>query len=268
MNESPRCAIIHFSLTGNTLLACQYLSHRIPMVDFDLLDARESDVSNLAGYETIGFSTYCDFQGPPKMMIDTIDSLPEGEGKPAFILITFAAVHGHTLKELKKIIEKKGYRVISGFALRMPESYSPLRKKGMLGDDKPDSKDLDSYQHYIRSLSDDLVAHHLGKKIEYKKIKIGLFNSFFRGKDRYKAGKKMGKKTADAGLCTKCGLCERSCSYDAIELSPTPRFNEERCMGCFSCYNHCPVGAISTEKLSADFSYPGPSEELRKKMSY
>lgn len=264
----PKSAIIHFSTTGNTFLACQYLSRRIPQIDFDLIDVKSMNGFDPSQYESVGFASYCDFQGPPRLLLSKISRIPRVDRMPSFVLITYAAIHGHTMKTLKKAVEERGFRVLSGHALRMPENYPPMRKKGMRGDDKPDSNDLEGFQNYIRRLSDDLVAHHLGKKVEEKKIKIGLFNTFFRGKDRSKAKKQMGEKKVDEGLCTKCGLCERSCGYDVIGLHPFPVFDENKCMGCFSCYNVCPVGAISTGKITNEYRYGGPPEELKKKMSY
>lgn len=264
----PRGAIIYFSTTGNTKLACEYLSNRIPQIDFDLIDILDLKGVDLTVYESVGFATYCDFQGPPLLMLSSIGSLPKTNGKPSFILITYAAIHGHTMLAMRNAIEERGYRVLSGHAMRMPENYSPLRKKGMKGDEKPDAKDLEGFQNYIRALSDLLVAHHLGKNVDKSRIRIGFFNTFFRGKDRYKAKKEMGPKKVDLGLCTKCGMCERSCPYNAVKLDPTPKFDEDLCMGCFSCYNLCPIGAISTSKLTNEYRYPGPSEDLKKRMSY
>ncbi|MFW3146314.1 MAG: EFR1 family ferrodoxin [Thermoplasmatota archaeon] len=264
----PSSAFIYFSATGNTKLSSEYLVHRIPQVDFSLIDLREFQGQDLSSYDVIGLATYVDFQGPPKLMMDAIDSLPPGGGKPVFIICTYAGIPGQTLKTMKRLLEAKGYRVISGHALRMPENYSPMRKKGMKGDERPGPKDLEGFQTYIRGLGDAILTYHLKGELSQQKIKIGFVNSFFKGRDRYKAKKEMGVKKLDEALCTRCGVCARSCPYDAIRLSPRPVFDEGRCMGCFSCYNRCPVGAISTEKLTNEFRYPGPSEGLKKRMSY
>jgi len=54
---------------------------------------------------------------------------------------------------------------------------------------------------------------------------------------------------------------------DNIEMHlPVPRFDESLCYGCWACYNRCPVQAIYTKKLRGKGHYPGPTEELRKKI--
>ncbi len=47
-----------------------------------------------------------------------------------------------------------------------------------------------------------------------------------------------------ADKCIGCGVCERTCSFDAIISGDTYRVNSERCDDCGSCRLACPVGAI------------------------
>jgi NAD-dependent dihydropyrimidine dehydrogenase PreA subunit len=49
-------------------------------------------------------------------------------------------------------------------------------------------------------------------------------------------------------------------------LDPKPVFDEPRCYGCWACYNRCPKRAIYTKKLRGRGHYPGPSDELRRKL--
>ena len=49
-------------------------------------------------------------------------------------------------------------------------------------------------------------------------------------------------------------------------MHPFPNFDESLCYGCWACYNRCPVRAIYTKKLRGKGQYPGPTEELRKKL--
>jgi len=51
----------------------------------------------------------------------------------------------------------------------------------------------------------------------------------------------------DDELCSGCGLCQRTCNYGALSLSPegVMVMNEVLCKGCGACVAICPSGAIS-----------------------
>ena len=76
----------------------------------------------------------------------------------------------------------------------------------------------------------------------------------------------MGKKHVEAELCTQCGLCARECPYHAISLSPLPVFDEDKCYGCWRCYNRCPKGAIRAKGYEGEHRYPKPNQQLRDKL--
>ncbi|MDX1779407.1 MAG: 4Fe-4S binding protein, partial [Thermodesulfobacteriota bacterium] len=41
------------------------------------------------------------------------------------------------------------------------------------------------------------------------------------------------------------GYCSTHCAVKAIRLNPYPTF-DEKCTGCWGCFNICPEGAIRT----------------------
>jgi dihydroorotate dehydrogenase subfamily 1 len=62
--------------------------------------------------------------------------------------------------------------------------------------------------------------------------------------------------TVDEKLCKLCGLCEKSCIYEAIKLPKEasgakrpPVVDEERCYGCGTCVSICPTRALSFEEV-------------------
>jgi NADH-quinone oxidoreductase subunit F/NAD(P)H dehydrogenase (quinone)/NADP-reducing hydrogenase subunit HndC len=57
---------------------------------------------------------------------------------------------------------------------------------------------------------------------------------------------KLLKFEVDPELCTKCGLCYRSCPSEAIvwEKKQVARIVKEKCIQCLTCYDKCRFGAI------------------------
>jgi len=238
-------------------------------VDFDLFDIRNLEGFDPSSYTFVGFASYTDYYAPPRSMIDTISKIPLGNGRESFVLMTYAGMIGKAVKGLKEEVEQRGYKVITSHFVAMPESYPPMRKKGIKKEDNPKDPELERFQQFIRELGDLIVTKELKGKVDQKKNKIGLFNTFVPYKIRTDKLKGMGKKKVDLDLCTRCSICMKNCPYNAISMNDGPIFDEKTCHACFGCYNKCPVGAITSEKVkTSDHKYPGPSERLKKKMSY
>ena len=50
----------------------------------------------------------------------------------------------------------------------------------------------------------------------------------------------------DYDKCTKCGVCKRSCFYDAITLTKCGAvIDQHKCDGCGMCMEVCPANAVS-----------------------
>jgi dihydropyrimidine dehydrogenase (NAD+) subunit PreA len=58
------------------------------------------------------------------------------------------------------------------------------------------------------------------------------------------------KVTIDTSKCTRCGICLRSCFYDAITLTKAGAvINEEKCDVCGLCAEVCPEHASRVHYL-------------------
>ena len=54
-------------------------------------------------------------------------------------------------------------------------------------------------------------------------------------------------------LCMHCGLCYKTCSYDAIEkINNQFIVNDEKCTYCGACKNACPAKAFLFERNFKD----------------
>jgi NADH-quinone oxidoreductase subunit F/NAD(P)H dehydrogenase (quinone)/NADP-reducing hydrogenase subunit HndC len=80
----------------------------------------------------------------------------------------------------------------------------------------------------LRYFRDDYEAHIYEKKCPAKRC-VALL-----------------KFEVDPELCTKCGLCFRSCPADAIEWEKkqVARIDKDKCIKCMTCFEKCKFGAI------------------------
>jgi ferredoxin len=261
--------ICYFSTTGNTKLACDYIVRKIPWVPFDFVNIARQELPDLESYDVVGFAAFTDFLGLPRLMIDYIHRIPMQHQKPAFVFNTYGNVSGRTLKDLAGLASRRGFRIITGHSLQTPENYPPLIAGGLANTQFPNEKQFIKFHQFIIRLDQALAAIDEGRAqlrpAPRAKIRIGFFNRLIPPISRKLSRKMMGCKWVAPALCTHCGICKRLCPYQAISLNPGPVFNEERCYGCWSCYNHCPTKAIYTKKLKNTGHYPKPPEILKEK---
>ncbi|HEY5549351.1 MAG TPA: EFR1 family ferrodoxin [Coriobacteriia bacterium] len=258
-------AIYYYSGTGNTALACQYITHRMP-IPFELADVTSTCDVDLEQADIVGFATSTDFWGVPRVLETFIDGLPRQAGKPAFVFNTFGAVSGKTLKILSELVTAKGFEVLAGHSLHMPENYPPMLAGKMASADAPSPAEIAGLDAFVGELGGIWAAMSDGRRVESHKLRLGFFDNLVPRRRRTTARKDMGEKFVDESACTECGTCERNCPYGAIRLGPRPIFDMSECHGCWRCYNQCPSNAIYTDKFRGGPYYPGPNELLRAKL--
>ena len=259
--------ICYYSGSGNTKLACEYITNRIKNVNFDFFDIRTGNIPDLKEVDVVGFSTFANFLSPPYLFTEFVNKLPQQNSKPVFLLNTYGMFSGKTLKIMEKNVLNKGFKVISGFSLHTPENYPPMISKGMGNEQAPNVEEIKSFDEFISQLGEILTTLSEGKEFNPQKVKIGILGHIVPAFPIDRARKDMGIKFVDEKLCIKCGLCKKECPYGAIELNPLPAFDMTKCYGCWSCYNKCPQKAIYTKKLRGVAQYPQPIPELVEKLS-
>ncbi|MCD4650510.1 MAG: EFR1 family ferrodoxin [Candidatus Cloacimonetes bacterium] len=257
--------ICYYSGSGNTKLAMEYLNKKVSTTDFNLYNVVKSELPDLSKYDVVGFATFTDFGDIPQYYVSFLDKIEEQPDKPAFIINTFGAISGKTLKLFADRVETKHFTIISAYSLHTPENYPPMRKRNIMFDKAPKPRELKKFDTFISRLDEILKLINNGQSPEKKQVKVGFLWNMLPNAPRTQAKKDFGIQQVDENLCKECGLCAEVCPYEAITLSPKPVFNHEKCYGCWACYNHCPEQAIYTRKFRGTHQYPKPNAEMVKK---
>jgi ferredoxin/flavodoxin len=268
MTDKMKGIIFYYSGSGNTRLACQYVSKKLKNIDLELFNVvRNKEIPELDSFDIVGFATFIDFAGPPFLFEQFIENLPQQKDKLAFVFMTFGFKYGKGLKILAKRVGAKGFRVVTGHILKVPESYPPANVRGIGNVNNPVKWRLKRFNEFILDFNSIIRSYIDGNEIELRKLKISPINRLFPEgfHTPTRARDDMGEKFVDEGLCTECGVCEKGCPYNAIILDPKPKFDMTKCFGCWYCYNHCPEKAIYTMKFNKGH-YPRPNDQLRQKL--
>ncbi|NHJ49510.1 MAG: 4Fe-4S dicluster domain-containing protein [Asgard group archaeon] len=262
-----KCALFYFSLSGNTKLACHYIKRNVKNIKIELFDMiRTKELPNLDAFDIVGFATFTDFFSPSLKVEEFIKMFPKQQGKLAFLLNTFGNLTGSTLKFFRRLVVTRGFKVVTGFSLKTPQSYIPRRAIDKGNDHEPNKERMGQFNEFIKNLDEIAILYNKGKEIKREILSMGFFMRCLPKIPRVISRRDMGDKFVDEELCTECGKCEKGCPYNAIELNPKPQFDMTKCYGCWYCYNHCPEKAIYTKKFRNIGHYPKPSIEYSKKM--
>jgi len=258
--------ICYYSGSGNTRLVCNYIQSKIKNADFELYNIVKNDVPDFSKYEIVGFASFTDFGAPPKYIYSFIEKISHQNDKSAFVLNTYGAISGKTVQVFDKLVSEAGFNVLTGFSLHTPESYPPMRKRGMAFDKSPKEKDLRKLDDFILDLDSIIYDMKSDNEVNKRKLNISLTGRLLPVYKRSQAKKDFGIQNVNPKLCTECSVCMNGCPYEAITMNPKPVFNHDICAGCWYCYNHCKQKAIHTPKFSGDYQYAKPNDELRSKL--
>jgi ferredoxin len=258
--------VCYYSATGNTKLAIQHIIKKLS-IPFDLCNIARDPVPNFAQYDIAGFACPVDWLAEPYLMRKFLSELPTVNGTPAFVFTTFGGLPGRTLPNLKKAASLKGFKVIAAHGLHTPDNYPPVLYSGRHKNyGMPDDREMEALTDFINELETAIEDIGKGRPVKEAKVKTNLLGAIAGNMSRERSKKAQGPKFVDEKLCTKCGKCEKGCPYKAIKLDPYPKFDESLCYGCWACFNRCPEKAIYTKKYRGKGQYPGPTEELKKKL--
>jgi flavodoxin/NAD-dependent dihydropyrimidine dehydrogenase PreA subunit len=259
-----RCLICYYSGSGNTKLACDYIAGKMKQVEFVFYNILENKIIDFSSYDIIGFAAFTDYWGPSPKFKSFVRLLPKCSGKPAFVFNTYGMFSGGTMGIMYRLVARRGFRIIAGHGLHMPENIPTMILMGMANEQAPNDKEMIAFKKFIGCLSESLSSSE--SLAQTKRFRPPLPDRFLLAMPRILAKSQMGPKFVDTQLCTKCRKCINVCPYGAISMTAFPKFDEKKCCACWACYNHCPTLSIYTKKYRGKGHYPAPIAAVREKM--
>lgn len=144
-----KCLIIYVSVEHkNTEKVAKSMAEAIGA---DLVEAKNVDLANISGYDLVGFGSGI-FKGLfHARLLRLVNELPQSKTK-AFIFSTSGFGKTSYHEALRKLLEEKGYQVISDFACRGWDTYGPLKLLGGINRKRPNEDDLSSAKEFAKGL--------------------------------------------------------------------------------------------------------------------
>lgn len=146
------CASVHHH---NTAAVARCIADELHA---DVVTPDEASATSLAGRGIVGFGSGVYYGGLHPALVGVIRGLPDAPEptRPAFVFSTsglpFLARLWHA--PLRRLLARKGFRVVGEFACRGFDTWGPLRLAGGLNRRHPDGRDLARARAFARRMAD------------------------------------------------------------------------------------------------------------------
>ncbi len=243
---------IYYSGTGNTKVFQEFIKKNCQNyeIEFSQLDITYKAISTtediIAKYDVVllGVPTY--FNACPHRVIEFVKKhFKEGKNQKIIVYTTSTSAKNATSKYLVSILKTRGYIVSEVVDIKaLNNFYFSSTIKPPMYNSKQDvfmdyNKCARIVKEYIftnkadqetRTYNVFSVSWHL---VKYYFLRIFFMSSF--------AFRNFG---VNYSRCKHCGLCEKNCPSNNIELhNGTPTF-DKNCYTCMKCIQKCPNNAI------------------------
>jgi len=247
--------IFYFTGTGNSKYIAEKIAAGTHDRVVDIADCVRSTRYSfeLADGEPIGFVVPVYFFGIPMIVAEFLQKLEAaGDNRYTYAVLNCGETTGNAEGMLQRI-----YPVQAVFGIVAVNNYNPIYQMASSAQAK---QQLHSTAREINKIIGHINDKSTGS---FNKIQGPLAALATRALyPMYTHGRKTRKFTVNDN-CTGCGLCERICPRETIQLqNGKPAWVIPQCELCLGCLNRCPVEAINYGQSASKGRYVNPLTEF------
>ncbi len=240
--------IFFYSATGNSRYAAEYIARFCGEKTVSVADAvRGGQFSyELRSGERLGIVAPVHFWGIPEQLRTFLEKLSlrqPKEGNYTFTVLTYGSSIGGGNLVIENIMKKKGIRVNAFYAVKMPDTWTPVF-------DRSEPKRDRTRMSFAASELQEMAPMIRGR----------ICDNFVRAREnfvfspavhRLMRAMQSTRRFRVSDACTGCGKCVRECPAGVLELKDgKPSWKTKECDFCLHCLHTCPQFAVSYGKAT------------------
>lgn len=251
--------IFYFSGTGNSLQISKDIAEKLGDTDVisisKIIDNGEIQIES----KSLGIVFPVYMCGLPSIVDNFIKALNINKDTYVFAVATMGGMQGNSLKQINDLMENKNKKLNAGFTVAMPGNYIPMygaksKESQIKTFDKVKIK-VDDIVNVVKEKKNqgyeksNLLVEKVIAPLMYKKIgTIHNLDNNFWVKDN----------------CTSCGICQKVCGVNNIEIKNGKPTWKNKCEQCMACIQYCPQEAIEySKKTIGRKRYKNPNISLK-----
>ncbi len=252
-NQPGKGLVLWYSQSGNTRRYGRLIAKIWEKEGLDVIadDIRNFDVSKLTGYDLIAIGSPVFNYTVPVNVKTLLSSIPSIKGTPVASFVSFGGPEGNQhntgVKLLNMMADKGGVPV--GMEAFMNMGTMPItnweKAPGTIKHRHlPDQATYERVRAFARSI---ITNVNNNRTIEYScKATAREFATAFPIAGIMKV--LYNKHVINKDTCIGCGTCVEKCPVGAIDIS-THSINRKKCIECCGCINNCPTQAVEVEYM-------------------
>lgn len=262
-----KAEIYYFSGTGNSLVVARDIASELnaKLIPVTSVIARES-INTDADVIGIVFPLY-DFK-PPLVVENFVGKIENIAAKYIFAICTYGITPSKSMRNFAKLLKSHGGNLAAGFGVCMPHNgigsdlFSKTQHEVM----------FKNWEPKFGVIRDYIIA---GKKGTFETS--NLLASLLRSGLIIKMIPTLLKLLSQAIMkgwkslafianekCDGCGICQKICPVDNIEMVDNNPSWSGHCAGCFACFHWCPKEAIQTGNINLNIKkYHHPEVKIK-----
>lgn len=236
--------IVFFSATGTTVKIVSAVGSGLGINNSHTIDLITSGQDSIVipNDEIVIFGVPVFSGRVPEVARRAIEKI-SGNNTPAIVVCVYGnREFDDALLELKEVVEKGGFNVISAGAFIAQHSIFPAVAHG-----RPDENDLKLAREFgVKSI----------QNIENRSLVV-------KGNNPYREPKSIPLTPKTDSSCNSCKLCAKQCPVQAIDMNNPKKIDKSRCISCAHCISICPKHSkkfggliywLASKKFTKNFS--------------